>query len=119
MSENREPEAQGLEREDTPLRPKNEGLVKLLGGRIACLLGVALGALAIFTALAGAGSNVSPGAVGVMLGVLGYFLGARRLGTATAFLCIAALFFGLAASQGLIPGLEASDHSLPTGPRAQ
>ncbi len=119
MSENRERKAQGLERDDAPMRPENEGLVKLLGGRISCVLGIALGVFGIITALAGASSDVTPGAVGAMLGVLGYFLGARRLGTATVFLCIAALLFGLAASQGLVPGIEAFDHSLPTGPRAQ
>jgi hypothetical protein len=47
------------------------------------------------------------------LGILGYFLGSRRLGTVTVLLCVAALFFGLAASQGLIPGIDASDRGLP------
>jgi hypothetical protein len=38
----------------------------------------------------------------VGFGVLGYFFGARRLATATVFLCTAAILFGLAASQGYI-----------------
>ncbi len=47
--------------------------------------------------------------VGIMLGIVGYFLGARRLGTVAAFLSIVALIFGLAVSQGLVPGLERTD----------
>jgi hypothetical protein len=35
-------------------------------------------------------------------GVLGYFLGSRKLATATVFLCVAAILFGLAASQGYV-----------------
>lgn len=56
---------------------------------------------------------VSGGAVGVLLGVLGYYLGASRLGTATIVISIVALFFGLAASQGLIPGFSETDRDLP------
>ena len=40
---------------------------------------------------------------------MGYLLGARRLGTATAVLSIVALLFGIAVSQGLVPGLERTD----------
>jgi hypothetical protein len=49
----------------------------------------------------------------VGFGVLGYFLGSRKLATATVFLCAAAILFGLAASQGLIPGIAPSDRPLP------
>jgi hypothetical protein len=85
----------------------------LLAGRISCLLGLLLGVGGIVAALLGGTANVSVGAVGAALGILGYFLGSRRLGTVTVLLCVAALFFGLAASQGLIPGIEASDRGLP------
>ena len=47
--------------------------------------------------------------LGIILGIVGYFLGARRLGTVAAFLSIIALVFGLAVSQGLVPGLERTD----------
>ena len=47
------------------------------------------------------------------LGVFGYFMGTRRLATITVILCVAALFLGLAASQGLIPGIDATDRTLP------
>lgn len=90
-----------------------ERLVKLLAGRICCVLGILFGVGGIVAAFFGGGASVSPGAVGAALGVLGYFLGSRRLGTFTVLLCVAALFFGLAASQGLIPGIDASDRGLP------
>src|ERR687894_131407 len=90
-----------------------ERQVMLLAGRISCLLGLLLGVGGIVAALFGGTANVSVGAVGAALGILGYFLGSRRLGTVTVLLCVAALFFDLAASQGLIPGIEASDRGLP------
>lgn len=87
--------------------------VKLLVGRICAVVGIlfAIGGL-IGPILAG-GSSVSAGVIGMILGILAYFLGARRIGTITVVLSVVALFFGLAASQGLIPGVEASDRSLP------
>ena len=87
---------------------------KLLGGTISCVVGMLLGGAQIFAALFGGGANISAGALGVGLGVLGYFLGSRRLATATVALCVAAILFGLAASQGLIPGIPPSDHAFPT-----
>ena len=85
----------------------------MLAGRICAILGIlfALGGL-IGPIIAG-GASVSTGVIGVILGILAYFLGARQIGTATVILSVFTLFFGLAASQGLIPGIEASDRSLP------
>ena len=89
----------------------------------ACILGLILavvGFLAVFVSGTATASSISPGAIGAVLGILGYVLGARRLGTITIALCVVALFFGLAASQGLIPGLEGYDRGLPgsgPGPR--
>ena len=85
----------------------------LLVGRVSCILGLLCGVFGIVAVLLGGGASISPAAVGAALGILGYFLGSRRLGTVTVLLCVAALFFGLAASQGLIPGTEASDRGLP------
>ena len=90
-----------------------EQQVTLLAGRVSCILGLLLGVGGIVAALLGGTATVSIGAVGAALGILGYFLGSRRLGTVTVLLCVAALFFGLAASQGLIPGIDASDRGLP------
>lgn len=113
LSENRQRKAAGLERDAAPMRPEGERQVKLLGARIACVFGILLGVGGIIAALLGGGANISAGAVGAALSVVGYFLGARRLATGTIVLCMAAIFFGLAASQGYIPGIEASDHNLP------
>ena len=84
----------------------------LLGGRIACGIGVLLGAVSILAALVGGNPNISGGALGAALGILGFFLGARRLATATVVFCVAAIFFALAASQGLIPWIEPYDREL-------
>src|SRR5215210_8463897 len=84
----------------------------LLGG-ISCALGVLLGIGQVLAAFYGGGANTSAGALGIALGLLGYFLGPRWLATATVFLCAAAMIFGLAASQGLIPGIAPSDRVLP------
>ena len=54
--------------------------------------------------------NLSAGAVGIALGVLGYFRGARRLGAASVVLGTAAIFFIAAAGTGLIPVIEPLDH---------
>ncbi len=54
--------------------------------------------------------NLSAGAVGIALGVLGYFLGVRRLGAATIFLGVITIFFMAAASTGFIPGVAPAGH---------
>ena len=90
------------------------GAKRLLAGRISCILGLVLAAGGIVAAIAGGDANISAGALGITLGVLGYFLGARRLALSTVVVGTLALFFGLAASQGLIPGLEPTDHSYPS-----
>ena len=66
-----------------------------------------MGAGGFVVASLGESVDVSAGAVGIALGVLGYFLGARRLGAASVVLGTAAIFFMAAASTGLIPGVAA------------
>jgi hypothetical protein len=58
-------------------------------------------------------ADVSMQAVGILLGILGYYLSARRLAIVAVGLCIVAIFFGLAASQGLVPGFSETDRDLP------
>jgi len=93
--------------------PAAKGRATMLGGWISCAIGVLLAAGTVFAAFFGGGANTTAAALGVGFGILGYFLGARKLATATVFLCAAAILFGLAASQGLIPGLAPSDRALP------
>jgi hypothetical protein len=91
--------------------------------------GGGLAALGILLAGAGAVSafdevslnNVVPAAfVGGVLGLAGYFMGARRIGAMATIVSVVALMFGVGASQGLIPGVENTDRDLPaTEPGAQ
>ena len=91
-----------------------DGPLGLLGGTISCLAGILLGLGGVVLALLGGSPNISAGAVGAGLGVLGDLLGARWLAVVTVVLCVAALFFGLMSSQGLIAGLGPFDHRYPT-----
>ena len=88
---------------------------------IVCLVGLVLAVGVLISTLVFGGSFgiISAAAVGVGLGILGYFLGAGRLGTVTIVVSIVTLFLGIAATQGVIPGLEPSDRGLPAvEPRA-
>ena len=68
-----------------------------------------MGAGGFVVAILGASVNLSAGAVRIALGVLGYFLGAMRLGAASVVLG-AAVFFMAAVSTGLIPGVAPLGH---------
>jgi hypothetical protein len=92
---------QGRKREEAP---------KLLLGRICCLVGLLFGAGGIVFSILSASVNLSAGAVGIVLGLVGYFLGVRRLGVATIAVGVIALFFMAAAPTGLIPGVEPLGH---------
>jgi hypothetical protein len=88
---------------------------------IVCVIGLVLSVGVLISTLVSGGSYgvISAAAVGVGLGILGYFLGAGRLGTVTIVVSIVTLFLGIAATQGVIPGLEPSDRGLPAvEPRA-
>jgi hypothetical protein len=87
-----------------------EDALKLLLGRICCIAGLLSGAGGIVFAILGTSVNLSAGAVGIALGILGYFLGARRLGAGSVALSTAAIFFMAAASTGLIPGVAPPGH---------
>ena len=88
---------------------EREDALKLLLGRISCVVGLLLSAGGFVVALLGASVNLSAGAVGIAQGVLGYFLGARRLGAASVVLGTVAIFF-MAAATGLIPGVAPPGH---------
>jgi hypothetical protein len=93
-------------REDAGEGKKRADRARLLVGRLSCLIGVLLGSAGVVSALLGARPNLSAAVAGIGLGVVGYFFGARRLATLTVVLGVAALLLGLAAIEGLIPGIE-------------
>ena len=116
MSQNRERGTQADPGKDV----QDADLAKLKWGRGVCIAGIVLAVLGIIGAFFGIGASIVPGALGIMLGILGYFLGSTRLGTITIILSTAVLFLGLAASQGLLPGVDRSDRTLPPeAPRAK
>ena len=105
-SHNREPET--LEEE----RKRASGVTPFLG-RALCGLGILL-CIAVFLFGGVYTANVSAGALGITFGIIGYFLGANRLGTVTIIISIITIFYGLAAGQDLIPGFRDTDRDLPS-----
>jgi hypothetical protein len=99
-----------MQQEGTAKRDGREDALKLLLGRICCVVGLLLGAGGFAVALLGESVDLSAGAVGIALGVVGYYLGARRLGAASVVLGTAAIFFMAAVSTGLIPGVAPPGH---------
>ena len=51
--------------------------------------------------------------LGTFLGIIAYILGAESLGRAAIIFTVVAMMFGVAASQGYVPGLEPTDRGLP------
>lgn len=87
-------------------------------GALVALSGVPLSLIGaiLATGVVGAASftdTVPSTTLGAFQGLIGYFLGARSIGKATMIFAMVALMFGLLASQGYVPGLEATDHGLP------
>ena len=109
--EGRSSEVERDEAQENPGRDKErKDAIKVLGGTISCVVGILLGVGGIILALLGASDDVSSGVLAMVLGVLGYSLSARRLGAATVVLGTVALFFVVAASTGLIPGVAPLGH---------
>ena len=117
------PRGSGGHRSDQELRDEAETI-----RRTGPVLGVAAAAagvpLALFgavlaTGIAGDASftdTVPATTLAAFLGLIGYFLGARRVGRAAMIFAVVALLFGLSASQGYVPGIEATDHGMPAKP---
>lgn len=83
---------------ESPNYDKSEALKALVGRLLA---GIAL----LFCFPVGAFFvSVATDFVGILLGVVGYALGARRLGALAVVLCAAAMFLGLLIGQGALPG---------------
>jgi site-specific recombinase len=100
----------GRDGQENPGEDQGKYQAKRLGGLIVSVLGILLGLGGIVGPFLALTEDVSPGVLAMVLGVLGYSLGARRLGVATVVLGTVALFFVVAASTGLIPGLAPSGH---------
>jgi hypothetical protein len=110
-SEGRTSHVERDEVQDNPSRDKErKDALKLLAGKLSCMVGILLGVGGIILVLLGASDDVSAGVLAMVLGVLGYSLSARRLGAATVVLGTVALFFVVAASTGLIPGVAPLGH---------
>ena len=75
---------------------------RLLAGKTSCIVGLLLATGQVFAALQGAGANITAGALGIGFCILGYYLDSRKLATAIVFLCVAAILFGMARSQGIV-----------------
>lgn len=96
--------------------------------RTGPFFGGAVAAMGVLSALAGAFlatgiavaasfiDTVPATSLGFFLGLIGYSLGARRFGRAAMAFAVVALLFGLFASQGYVPGLNATDHGMPARP---
>ena len=100
----------GRAQQGDPGEARGKSQAKRLGGLISCVLGLLLGLGGIVGGFLALTEDVSSGALAIVLGVLGYSLGARRLGAATVVLGAVALLFVVAASTGLVPGVAPSGH---------
>ena len=98
-------------------------------GRMSRSFGWALAAFGILLAVVGAASSFDEvfmndalplAFLGTLLGVAAYMFGARRIGASAAVFSVAALIFLVGVSQGMLPGVERTDRSLPANePNAQ
>ena len=66
--------------------------------RALCVVGISFAVLGAFFV------SVATDVLGVVLGMVGYFLGARVLGTVVVILSIATLFIGLLVGPAALPG---------------
>ena len=84
-------------------------------GGTAAALGALMGVAGVVLVLLGDSlmGAVPVAFVGILMGAAGYSLGARRLGRVAIVLAVVALLFAVAASQGMVPGVERTDHPLP------
>ncbi len=79
-------------------RPDVGGRSGLILGRIICAVG--LGSAMIGAYYVSVGTNV----MGMLLGMIGYYLGARVFGVVIIVLSTITLFIGLLVGQGAVPG---------------
>jgi hypothetical protein len=112
----------GAERRPSAEEVHEEGqALKRLGpffGAGAAVTGILMGLVGaiLATGIAGDASylNTIPlASLGAFLGIIAYVMGAERFGKSAIIFAMVALMFGVAASQGYVPGLEPTDRGLP------
>ena len=74
------------------------GLRKVYMGRLLCVTGIVLAVIGGFFV------SIAVSALAVVLGMLGYAMGARSMGRATIILAFVTLIGGLLLGQGVMPG---------------
>ncbi len=84
--------------ESSVARPPGETERSLLPARILCAIGLGFAVIGAF--FISVGTNV----VGMILGLVGYYLGAHVFGALVIILSTVALFIGLVIGPGAIPG---------------
>ncbi len=110
-----EPEGRGRARPGDGSDEAGKREAGLFFGGIAAALGALTGVMgAVLVLLGDSQMGAVPAAfVGILMAVAGFSLGARRLGRVAVVLSVVALLFAVMAAQGLVPGVERTDHSLP------
>ena len=89
----------------------------LVGGG-AAVTGILMGLVGAILATGIAGdptylNTIPMASLGAFLGIIAYIMGAERLGRVAIIFTVVAMMFGVAASQGYVPGVEATDRGLP------
>jgi hypothetical protein len=83
------------EQPDTSQSPeldeRTAGTLALLIGRIASILGILTAVGGTIVTLVAQSTDITPSAAAILLGVVGYFLGARRLGAVSVVLGVVSL----------------------------
>lgn len=77
---------------------QGDNQIKILFGGLLCGMGTALAVIGAFFI------SVATNVLGIVLGMLGYALGTRRLGKLTIILAVVTLVIGLLLGPGALPG---------------
>ena len=104
MSERESPARERDDGQHTVPGEELGGTVKLLIGRILSVLGIVNGVGGTVAALAIHSEDITFASLAILLGVVGYFLGARWLGAASVVVGVVLLLVMGGASSGLSDG---------------
>lgn len=104
MSEPGNPPEQPDTSQSPELDQRTAGTLKVLIGRIVSILGILTGVGGTIAALAVQSTDITAAAAAILLGVVGYFLGSRRLGAVSVVLGVVLLLVLAGTSSGLSEG---------------